>query len=124
MKTKKGFTLVEILAVLGVLAVILSFCLPALSHFSARLFLNASSRALASDLRNLQSQAILQHKTLSFDAGKMGLPAGIMLKTTADIRFCPSGFPPPGGSGTLLLQNRSGQSRKIIVSSAGRVRIE
>ncbi|KPJ66707.1 hypothetical protein AMJ44_08020 [candidate division WOR-1 bacterium DG_54_3] len=120
----KGFTLIEILIVIGVLALIFSFSFPSLSLFSAQLSLAASAKALTSELRNVQSQAVLQHKTLSPDLSKLRFPPGIKLINLSSISFSASGFPPPGGSGTIILQNRLGQARKIIVSSAGRVRVE
>ncbi|MDD5383083.1 MAG: prepilin-type N-terminal cleavage/methylation domain-containing protein [Candidatus Margulisbacteria bacterium] len=103
-----GFTLIEVLVVLSLIAVLLVLSIPAFTIFSQRLALNASARALASDLRVLQSRAIEQHRTLTLNT----------------ISFSPSGYPPPGGSGTVVLKNRMGQMKKVVVSSAGRVRIE
>ena len=121
---RKAFTLIEILIVISLLALLISISIPTFSRFSAQLCLNTSARALASELRRVQNQAILQHKTLGLDSSKLSLPSGIKSKNECFVSFAASGFPPPGGSGTLILQNRLGQTRKIIVSSAGRVRIE
>lgn len=123
-ETKKAFTLIEILITISIFALLLSVSLPALTCFSAQLSLNASARALASELRALQSQAILRHKTLSLNLGGLKFPPGIDPIKTSNISFSSSGSPPPGGSGTLILQNKLGKTREIIVSSAGRVRIE
>ena len=121
---RKGFTLIEILIVISVLALIFSITLPTLSTFSAELSLEASTKAVASELRNLQSRAILQHKTLSLDLSKLKLPLGVKNINACNLSFSSSGFPPPGGSGTVILQNKFGRTRKVILSSAGRVRIE
>ena len=124
MPDKKGFSLIEIIVVMGVLGALFALSLPISSRFSSVLYLNASAKALASELRNVQSQSILQHKTLSLNLAKLNLPPGIRFANTRDISFSPSGFPPPGKSGTLVLQNSLGRTKKVIVSSAGRVRIE
>jgi prepilin-type N-terminal cleavage/methylation domain-containing protein len=121
---KKGFSLIEIIVVLGMLGVLFALSLPISSRFSSVLYLNASAKALASELRNVQNQSILQHKTLSLDLANLNLPPGIHLANNRDITFSPSGFPPPGKSGTLVLQNSLGRTKKVIVSSVGRVRIE
>ena len=121
---KKGFTLVETLVVLGLLAVIFSLSLPGLSVFSSNLYLDASSKTLASSLRHTQGQARTQHKTIKFNLGEINLPSQIKITKASDISFSSSGFPPPGGSGSIYLKNRTGKTKRVIVSSAGRVRIE
>jgi prepilin-type N-terminal cleavage/methylation domain-containing protein len=123
-KLRKAFTLIEILITISVLALLLSISFPAFTSFSTQLSLNSSAKALASELRAVQSQAVLEHKTLSLSLGDLKLPPGISPIKTSKISFSSSGCPPPGGSGTLILQNMLGKTRKIIVSSAGRVRIE
>jgi hypothetical protein len=51
-------------------------------------------------------------------------PPGIKFKRTCDIGFSASGFPPPGKSGTLILEDAGGRTKKVVVSSLGRVRLE
>jgi Tfp pilus assembly protein FimT len=113
-----------LLIVISLLALLASFSVPTLSRFAAGFSLSASARALASAARAVQSQARLQHRTLSLDLGKINLPARVRIKKSSEIRFSSSGFPPPGGSGTIVLENQFKKTKKIIVSSAGRVRIE
>lgn len=122
--SKKGFTLIEVLVVIAVVATITLVSFPAFSLFSAQLSLNAAARAVASDLRKLQSRAMLQHETLQLPGGDLALPPGIQAAKPCDFSFAASGAAPPGGSGTLVLKNRFGRQKKIIVSAAGRVRIE
>ena len=119
-----GFTLVEILMVLGFLMVSLAVALPTLSNFSGQLLLKASARSLASDLRALQSQAVMRHKTMSLDPLEYPFPSKIKLVKGKIIAFAANGFPPPGGTGTIIIKNQLGKNKKIIVSNLGRVRVE
>jgi len=122
--SRKGFTLIETLVVVAIIAALFAISIPTYSRFSAQLSLSTSAKAVASNLRAIQTQAVTQHKTLTLDLAKISLPSGISLLKTSSISFSSSGAPPPGGSGTLMLQNKFGQTKKIIISSAGRVRIE
>ena len=121
---KKGFTLIELLVVIAVIGIMMVGTLPQLSSLSAHLRLTAAAKCLAADLRSLQARATSQHETLNLDLNSLTLPAGIKLVKSSQIAFAPSGFTPPGGSGTLVLQNQLGQQKKVIVSSVGRVRLE
>ncbi|NQT29794.1 MAG: type II secretion system protein [Candidatus Saganbacteria bacterium] len=121
---RPGFTLVEILIVISILAVTLSISLPTFYSFSGQLSLNASARTVASKLRQLQSQAMLVHETQSLNLASLNLPASIIPIAIGTISFSHTGNPAPGGSGTIILQNRFGKTKSIIVSSLGRVRIE
>ena len=124
MLDRKGFTLVEIIVIIGILSVLFSLALPLSARFSSTLYLQASAKALVSELRRLQSSSVLQHQTLSFAPDKFTLPPGIKFKSICDIGFSASGFPPPGKSGSLILQDSSGRTKKVIVSSLGRIRLE
>ena len=122
--SKNGFSLVEMVIIISILGVLFAVTLTTFTNFSARLSLVASAKSLAAELRALQSQAITRHETLTLDLAKLNLPRNIKLTKFHNIRFSASGFPPPGGSGTLILENKFGGRKKIIVSSAGRVRLE
>ena len=101
---RKGFTLVELLVVIGLCGLLLSFTLPTFTKLKENLRLNGTAQQLASDLRAAQATA------LSVDQAQ----------TNGRFRFAASGFPPVGGSGTELI----GRSRKVILASTGRVRVE
>ena len=121
---KKGFTLVEILIVISILGVLFSATLPVFSGFSSQLALNTAAGGIASELRAVQSQAVMQHKTLGLAPDEIKLPGGIKFLAEKELCFSPSGCPPPGGSGTLIIMNRFNKTKKIILSSSGRVRVE
>jgi len=121
---RKAFTLVEILVVIGIISLLFSIGFSGIKTISKQIILSSSAKVVASSLRALQQQAATQHQTLSLDLGRLNLPSGITISESKNIQFAASGFPPPGGSGSLVLQNQLGQTRKIIVSSAGRVRVE
>lgn len=121
---RRGFSLVEITVVLVVLSVGLFLVFPAWQSFSAQISLQTSAQLLVSELHRLQSSAELEHKTVTLDPTKLNLSAGLTLSGKTDLSFSASGFPPPGGSGTLIVSNRFGQQKKIVVSSVGRIRLE
>jgi prepilin-type N-terminal cleavage/methylation domain-containing protein len=120
---KPGFTLIELLIVIFMIGILFSFSLPAFNSFSSGLALNQSAQSVAGEIRTLQAKAYAQHQKLSLDLTRL-LPRNILPTQNHLICFAASGFPVPGGSGTIVLSNKTGQSKKIIVSSLGRVRIE
>ena len=108
MAGRRGWTLVELLVVLGLGGLCLGFFSPSLFRLKESLALQARARLAAVELRATQARAISRNAEQS----------------CRQFRFAGSGFTPPGGSGTEVLCGRGGGTRKIIVSSAGRVRIE
>ena len=121
---RNGFSLVELIFVLGIIALLLAICLPGMNRFSSRLYLDASAKSIASELRSLQGQAMLEHKSMSYDINNLKLPHGVKIIKASSLRFASSGFPPPGGSGSIVLKDLYGHSLQIVLSSAGRTRVE
>jgi prepilin-type N-terminal cleavage/methylation domain-containing protein len=108
---RRGFTLVELSVVFGLIGLILLFTFSTLTNFRERVCLDAVAAQLATDLRKTQTEAICASETRSLTVeGRQFI-------------FSRTGNPPPGGSGTVVVSGRRG-SRSVIVSSAGRVRIE
>ena len=118
---RRGFTLVEVLVVGAVVGILLNFSLLGFRSFSHQLVLSAAVDKLICQIRKTQAQALAQHKIIKV---KIELPRGIKLVKSCNIGFTGSGFTCFGGSGSIILQNRLGRQRKIIVSTVGRVRVE
>jgi prepilin-type N-terminal cleavage/methylation domain-containing protein len=121
---RRGFTLVELLIVLGIIGLTSFFAIPTWRAFSGQLTLQAAAQTIVSELRRLQSQACLEHRQLAFDPARLKLAKDLTLSGHLNFSFSASGFPPPGGSGTLIVSNQAGRQKKIVVSAAGRVRSE
>ncbi|MBU1026485.1 MAG: prepilin-type N-terminal cleavage/methylation domain-containing protein [Candidatus Margulisbacteria bacterium] len=121
---QRGFTLIELLIVIGLISFIFAAAAPNFSRYSSLLNLNASAKLIASDLRLTQNKALTQKETLCYDPVKVKLPFGIKLTKTKPVYFSGSGNPAFGSSGTIIVENKLGRSKKIILSSAGRIRIE
>lgn len=105
---RRGFTLVELLTVIGICGLLLAFSFPTLSRYKQNLLLNASAFERASELRAAQARAL---------GGGQAVQSG-------RFKFSRTGAALPGESGTEIFAGRRGLSKKVIVSSAGRVRIE
>lgn len=108
MGQKFGFTLIELLIVISICGLIISISFPTLTNFKENFYLDALARERASEIRKVQSLAMGKGEVQSIGR----------------FKFSRTGSPLPGGTGTEILEGRSGRSKKIIVSSIGRVRIE
>ena len=130
---RPGFSLIETLVVLGLIALFILVSFPVLNIFRQNLSLIYASRQVASDLRAYQQEAFMRQESVSiafagqaYSVGlkKVSLPAGVKVSRSKTISFGSTGFPVPGGSGTVILGGRHSKARKIIVSSSGRIRVE
>jgi prepilin-type N-terminal cleavage/methylation domain-containing protein len=110
MGQKRGFTLIELLIVIGICGLFLAISFPSLNRFKDTVYLESSARAAAMELRKVQSLAICRNENMGC--------------TGSRFAFARSGAAMPGGTGTEVLRARSGLTRKLVVSPAGRVRIE
>jgi len=143
MKTH-GFTLIEVICVLSLISLLTALSLPAFNSLMGVVELNTTATNIASDLRAAQIKAMASHFTHeirferngykilrdNFLEGKLeelktvNLSRRLSFMTIQTLKFSAAGFPQPGGFGTITLKRSGGGSRKIIVSSVGRVRIE
>ena len=121
---RKGFSLVELLVVFSLIFAFSAGIATVFSSVSRQLALRNTAETLAIEISAVQSRARLEHQTCFFDAGAKPMPQGIKIAAAHVFSFAASGFPLPGGSGTLTLQNSAGERKNVIVSSIGRVRVE
>jgi prepilin-type N-terminal cleavage/methylation domain-containing protein len=143
---KKGFSLVELLSVLAVVSVFLSFSSPSIKLQRNIYYINAYSGQVAALVRMCQQKA-LSEETLykvTFVSKNAAAPAKVAAsrfefgayKEISEIVMPPNinisgaafiigstGLPSPGGFGTVQITSGS-KSKHIIMSSAGRVRIQ
>ncbi|MFH1541523.1 MAG: type II secretion system protein [bacterium] len=121
---RRGFTIIEILIVLSIIAVLVISATPLLTRFNNQLTLNAAAKTIASELRLLQTKAKTTHSTMTLNLNNLKIPAKIKISGKTEVSFVSSGAPLPGSSGTITLTNRNGQTKKIVIASSGRVRVE
>lgn len=119
MGDRRGFTLIELLVVLSLCAILFSLALPPIRNIRAKLLLSACLQGSVSELRLTQSRAIAGNHEQNWSIANYPLANVLKKGALRTFSFSPSGFCPPGGSGTQLLENK-----KIVVSSMGRVRVE
>jgi prepilin-type N-terminal cleavage/methylation domain-containing protein len=141
---RNAFTLLELIIVMAAAAVIFSAAVSGFGPAKKRLELEASAHDAANALRLIRRKACASASPTEFE-GELGgfelsrtdpvsnaavkmsskeLPKGILFDAPVSFKFAASGFPLAGSSGTAVLRNASGTTKKIIVSSFGRIRIE
>lgn len=136
-----GFTLLELVVGLGLMAVVLGISSPAISTLRTRYILDGASRQVAMEISKARMQAIAQNRTVRFrligsrtyvleeseDGAKFQaignpivLPSGIAMSTGSNgfPRFNRQGMAP--SSTVVFVGNGAGQ-KTIQVSALGRV---
>lgn len=150
MRRSNGFTLIEMVVAICVVGIMFFASIPVFSNMVSIFELKAVARDIVSDLRFSQEKATggrcsvlieFAPRSLFGDpavyyirktgaSGKSETVRSVRLSAKFDftkkaiLRFASTGFPPPGGSGTVVVEDRGGRTRSIILSSAGRVRME
>ncbi|MBU0629996.1 MAG: type II secretion system GspH family protein [Candidatus Margulisbacteria bacterium] len=120
---RRGFTLVELLAVLAIFSLLTIIILPSVNRLKDRLLVKTAASLSVSNLRRGQALALATSGQAECKTISPILP-GVTAPSAKSIIFTADGYTLPGGSGTLVLNIRSGKPRKVIISSAGRVRGE
>lgn len=143
----RGFTIIELVAVLGILAIMVAIALPSSAAFLSRCNLEGAARGLAGDLRFIRQEAITSGISSSIyfyitdkryqvrlmeknERYNVRLPEGIDFegKTTfsgdhPSVVFNKMGRP-SGRGGTIVLKSSTGEMRFVIVLPVtGRIRI-
>lgn len=119
MGDRRGFTIIELLVVLSICAILLALALPPIKNVRSKFILSACLQGSVSELRNTQARAITTNQEQNWSLNNYSPANGLNKGAIKVFSFSPSGFCPPGGSGTQLLENK-----KVVVSAMGRARFE
>ncbi len=139
-KKAAGFTVLELVLVVSLLALLLSFSFPLLGDFANRALLKNSASLLAQCLRLARVEALRRGGCVSVFLGKnffklyypdgettsFPLPRGVEVSHTSfpgqRLLFFPTGVPASGGNVTL--EKGKIRSRILITPVTARVRLE
>ncbi len=134
-----GFTLVELLAAIGVASILMAIAIPSFLSTLPRLRLTDAARQVATDLQQTRMKAIAQNipYQISFstttyviqkcngactnDGGNIPLPDGIAVAASTVPQFQPRGT--AASDATITLSNGSASTR-VCVKTVGRVSIQ
>jgi prepilin-type N-terminal cleavage/methylation domain-containing protein len=135
----KGFTLMELMAALGVAAILMAIAIPNFMSTLPGLRLNDAARQVATDLQQLRMKAIAQNLPyqISFstttyvlqkcsgsctnESGNIVLPQGITVTANTAPQFQPRGT--VASATTIQLSNGS-SNKWVCVRTVGRVNIQ
>jgi prepilin-type N-terminal cleavage/methylation domain-containing protein len=135
----KGLTLMELMAALGVAAILMAIAIPNFMSTLPGLRLNDAARQVATDLQQIRMKAIAQNlpyqitfSTTTYilqkcggsctnESGSIVLPQGITVTATTAPQFQPRGT--VAAAATIQLSNGS-SSKWVCVRTVGRVNIQ
>jgi prepilin-type N-terminal cleavage/methylation domain-containing protein len=133
--TGAGFTVIELITALAIIAVLTASASPAWNNFIASYNLSSSARVVHSELQALRIRAAAENVgfRLAYAAGgatieierdgaivaRKPLPSGILITQSGSIAFSPRGT---ASANRVRLSNGERSCRQVIVSATGRVR--
>ena len=135
----KGLTLIELMAALGVAAILMAIAIPNFMSTLPGLRLNDAARQVATDLQQLRMKAIAQNlpyqitfSTTTYvlqkcsgscinESGNIVLPQGITITATAAPQFQPRGT--VAAATTIQLSNGS-SNKWVCVRTVGRINVQ
>jgi general secretion pathway protein H len=138
-RAERGFTLLELLVVLAIIAALSAAFPLALSRFVPARRLDAAARVLVADIRSAQSLSLGQNKpvALEIEAHRYQVPRGesrelrsstfLELRSADDLRRLATlrVFPDGSSSGGRFIFRDGAHTRVVVVSAlTGRVRLE
>ncbi len=135
---QKGFTLLELMIVIGIIAVLVAFAFPCYGLLHKHYSLYSAAQELAANLRCAQQMAVDQGAVYSICVSKNGytikkeggktvknknFPAGIKAAGSCSFKFYPTAEPNAGQ--TIMLQSYDGEKCYVEVASVtGKVTVK
>lgn len=146
MRQSKGFTVIEFMIVVVILAILVSMAIPSFESMMERQRLVNVTEAVYSDLQNARSEAVKRSLQIvvSIQDGCLTVADKLVSPTVVLSNTCMTMFPaismstnrspiyfdrvrgitnPTGGGGTITLTSSSGLVAKVVISGFGRVRV-
>jgi general secretion pathway protein H len=132
---RNGFSLVELIIVLSLMATLAAIALPAWTRLRPSYELNSSIRQLQSELHDIKMRAVAE--SVGFELiyaegvgeyiierddkafAKRSLPQGVLISKAGSVSFSPRGT---AAGNRMRLRNTAGLCEHVVVSSTGRVR--
>lgn len=146
MRSSMGFTLIELVVVVGVIIILSALALPSYNQWRQNLAYRDAARNVMSELRQAKSQAIASNVTqcVRFDAvnkqygfnnndcgtisnwTEFNLASQVTISPTIiDIKFSPTGVVSPSGISTISILDSTGKQRFYVqVEQTGRIFIK
>jgi len=117
----KAFSLIELIVIVAIISSLLAISIPTIERFFCGLKLNLAANDVSSQLYLAQKTA---QSTKTTCGAKFDSVDKIITVSGKEIKFSPSGSTAFAGNGTISISNKYNRIKKVIVSTAGRIRIE
>ena len=131
-----GFSVVEVVVVLGLIAILLAIGVPASNKLLLSYQLNSSARRVQTELQNIKMRAAAENLGFQFAYGagsgsysirrdgsvfvNKPLPQGIHIIQAGTVSFSPRGT---AGGNRIRLRSSEGGCKQVVVSFTGRIRV-
>jgi type IV fimbrial biogenesis protein FimT len=133
-RSRRGFTLVEIVIVIVVAGLLMGIAAPRFTTMRNRYRLDAGARQLAGELRRAQTEAVKRNKTIVVakvndstfsmtDVGNRFLESGVKFTAPA-MTVSMASFGPPVGGGATFTVTYSGSTKTVTVGNNGLVSVQ
>ncbi|MPZ77453.1 MAG: prepilin-type N-terminal cleavage/methylation domain-containing protein [Deltaproteobacteria bacterium] len=133
---KLGFSMIELIAALGLLGILLAIGVPAWNKWLLTYQLDRSARQVQTELQNIKMRAVAENLGFQFaySTGSANyliqrggttlvtkpLPEGIKISQAGTVSFSPRGT---AAGNRIRLRNSDGLCKHVVVSFTGRIRV-